>query len=386
MLKFLRNKHHQKKIYIILAIAIIPPFLMWGVSTSQKDSKVPSTVGVIENKKVSLREYLNSYKAVQHEMAFMYGDKLKEAASTINYKGEAWDRILLLYHAKKEKIKANDSEVVEWISRQPIFQNHGQFDTNIYNLYVNRYLRSNARDFEEEIRDILTIEKIASSIKSNITIKDNELKTLYHRENGEADILYGVVPWESEKNNVKVSDDEIKSIYPIVKDRLADKKSSRTLSFDEAKEELERIMLRQKAIEAAVSKLNDTKNKINGNDLEKILKDFSVEAKRFEKFKKGTYLPGVGPSEVVNKITAKLKEGEISQAFSTPNGAGILKIIKDWSVDDKKFESEKEDFRKEMTSQKASEEMRTLLNKLRNQLKINLETMRQIFAEEKSAS
>ena len=244
MLKFLRNKHHQKKIYIFLAVAIIPPFLMWGVTTSQKDSKIPSTIGVIENKKVSLREYLNSYRAVQHEMAFMYGERSKEVASTINIKGEAWDRILLLYQAKKEKIRTGDTEVVEWISRQPLFQSHGQFDANIYNLYVSRYLRSNARDFEEEIRNILTIEKIADKIRSHITIKDEELKTLYKQANNQKDFVY----------------------------------------------------------------------------------------------------------------------------------------------DDKKFEGEKEIFRKKMTVEKASAAMKTLLDKLRNQLKIDLETMRKIFAEEKPAA
>ncbi len=392
MLKFLRNKRHQKKIYIILAIAIIPPFLMWGVTTTQKDSKIPSTVGVIENKKISLREYLNSYKAVQHEMAFMYGEKLKEVAPMINMKGEAWDRILFLHEAKKERIKANDAEVVEWVSRQPLFQSHGQFDTNIYNLYVSRYLHSNARDFEEDIRDILTIEKIADKIKSGIVIKEDELKTLYRQANGKRDILYGVVPWESEKDNVKISDDDVNKLYPLVKDRLAkpekaqDKKSDQPLNTDEAKGELKRIMTRQKAMEAAVAKLNEAKNKMNGNDLEKTLKDLSVEAKRGEKFKSGDDLPGIGSSETVDQIIAKLKEGEVSQAFATPNGAGIFKITKDWDVDNKKFESEKEVFRKKMIDQKASEKMKTLLDKLRNQLKIDLETMRKIFAEEKPAS
>ena len=206
MLKFLRNKHHQKKIYIILAIAIIPPFLMWGVTTSQKDSKIPATIGVIENKKVSLREYLNSYKAVQHEMALMYGEKLKEAAPTINMKGEAWDRILLLNYAKKEKIKTSDAEVVEWISGQPLFQSHGQFDANIYNLYVTRILRSNARDFEEEIRDVLTIEKIAAKIRLNITVKDEKLKGQKALE--EMKVLLGKL-----RNELKIDLETMRKIF-----------------------------------------------------------------------------------------------------------------------------------------------------------------------------
>src|SRR3989338_8741305 len=97
MLKFLRNKSHQKKIYIILAAAIIHPFLMWGVSTSQKDSRIPSTVGTIDNRQITLKEYLASYKAVQHQMAFSFGDKLREVSKKINVKGEAWDRLLLLH-------------------------------------------------------------------------------------------------------------------------------------------------------------------------------------------------------------------------------------------------------------------------------------------------
>lgn len=476
MLKFLRKKHNQKRIYIILAITIIPPFLFWGVITSQKDSKVPSTVGVIDNRKISLREYLNSYKAVQHEMAFMYGDKLKEAAAMINFKGEAWDRLLLLHYAKKQNIKTTDNEVVDWISQQPVFQSHGQFDTNVYKLYVTRYLRSNERDFEEEIRDILTIEKVSDQVRSNVDLKDSDLKNLYIDENAERDIVYGVVSWESEKENVKVDDNDVKNIYPIVKDKLTepekvkisylfvpkekidasksildekdlpmgslaskyslniketgyfskndavpdiglspevlfasfslpvdqesdwirvdngaykikvtDKKSERPLSLDEAKDSLKKIILKQKAIDAAVAKLNDLKKKMTGNDLEKFLKDNSIEAKHADKFKKGSYLPGVGPSQTVDETIIKLKEGEVSSAFATPDGAGILKIVKNWAIDEKKFEQEKEEFRKKMTAQKAQKQMKELIEKLRNQLKIDMDTMQKIFAEEKPA-
>ena len=477
MLKFLRNKHHQKKIYIILAAAIIPPFLMWGVSTSEKGSKIPSTVGRIDNKKISLKEYLNSYKAVQHQMAFIYGDKLREAAPKINTKGEAWDRILLLHEAKKERIKTSDTEVVEWISKQPLFQSHGEFDTNIYNLYVNRYLRSNPRDFEEEIRDILTIEKIADNIRSRIWVNESDLKALYLQENSEKDVLYGIASWESEKGNVKVGDEEIAKVYPIVKDKLSepervkvsylfipkdkeeslktifnekgmtlealaakysvelkeigyfskdeaaagsgplmdlspvifslapqkesdwirlgigsykikiiDKKSERSLTADEAKIELKSIILKQKASEAVIKKMNEIKNKLTGNDLEKTLKDLLIDTQRYSKFKKGSALPGIGPSQAVDSVVASLKEGEVSQAFAAPGGACILKVTKIWPAGDKTYESEKAAFRKKVLDQKISDEMSKLLDKLRNQLKVDLETMRKIFAEEKPAA
>lgn len=473
MLKFLRNKRNQKKIYIVLAIAVIPPFLMWGVSTSQKDAKVPSTLGVIDNRNVSLREYLNSYKAVQHEMTLMYGQKAKESASMINYKGEAWDRLLLLYHAKQEKINTTDTEVVQWLMNQTIFQSHGQFDDNLYKLYVNNYLRSNARDFEEEVRDLLTIQKVVDKLKSNIALTDAELKSLYDQENSQRDIAYGVLSWESEKNNVQVTDEDIRNIYPLVKDKLTDpervkisyllvpkqnveslkalfdekgatlealskkyslpiketgyfskneavpeiglskdilfasfslplnqesdwfsldggsykikvtdKKAERPLSLDEAKEELKKIMLKQKAIQSAITKLDEAKKKMQGNGFEQTLKDLGIEIKHLEKYKKGDTIPEIGKSETAEKIITGLKQGELSQAFPAPNGASIVKVVKNSAGDDQKFEAEKEEFKKKILQEKASEGMRDLMGKLRNKLKIDLETMKKLFASE----
>lgn len=477
MLKFLRNKHTQKKIYIILAIAIIPPFLMWGVSTSQKDAKIPSTLGMLDNKKVSLKDYLKSYKAVQHEMALMYGQKANSAAAMINYKGEAWDRLLLLHYAKQEKIKTADTEVVQWLMNQPIFQSRGQFDDKLYKLYVSNYLRSNARDFEEEVRDLLTIEKVVDKLRSNITVTDVELRTIYDQENSEKDIVYGLLPWESERDNFQVSDQDIQNIYPIVKDRLTepekvkisylfipkeamenlkavfdeksgmlealskkyslplketgffskndavpeiglskdilfasftlpinqesewfhldqgaykikvvDKKAERPLSLDEAKEELKKIILKQKALEAVVSKLNDAKKKVEGGDLEQTLKSLGLETKHIENFNKSDYIPEIGNSETAAKIISDLKEGEVSQAFPTPNGAGILKVVKTKGVDTKKFESEKEEFKKKILQEKSTDSMKELLGKLRNKLKIDLDTMKKIFSEEKTTA
>ena len=385
MLKFLRNKHHQKKSYINLAFAIISPFLMWGVNTSQKESKVPSTLGSIENKKISVKDYLSSYKAVQHAMVLMYGKKAAEASSLINYKGEAWDRLLLLDYAKQQNLKTADSEVVEWLMNNPNFQDQGQFDNNRYKYIVNKALNSNARDFEEEIRGLLTINKVIDKVRSDVHVTDAELSSLYSQENSERDLLYGVLSWESEKNNVTVTDDDIQKIYPLVKDRLTDKKTEKSLSVEEAKNELKNILLKQKAVEAAVSKLNGAKKKMQGNELEPLLKDLAIEARRYEKFKAGDVIPAIGDAQTLNKILAQLKEGEVSPAFAAANGAGIVKVLKNGTMDAKKFETEKEAFRKNIAQDKTSKLVDELLGKLRNKLKIDLETMKKLFTSEEQS-
>ena len=166
-----------------MALAIIPSFMLWGVMLTAKDSQSASTLGVIGRQKISLQDYLASYKAVQHEITLRYGESAKELVKRLNIKGEAWDRLLLLHYARQQKIKVNDKEVVAWLVNQPIFSRKGDFDANFYKLYVSRYLRMSTREFEEEIRQLLAIDKIRDHLTAQIRLKDSEVDTLVGKMN-----------------------------------------------------------------------------------------------------------------------------------------------------------------------------------------------------------
>lgn len=166
MLKFLRNKQNQKRVYWILAIVILPPFLLWGVVVQQEEKGL-SALGTLEGHRVSAGDYLKSYHAVQHQALLLYGEQYKQIQSFINFKGEAWDRLLLLNYAKKKKISASDREVVDWLTKQPGFSSEkGEFDADFYKLYVDRFLKTDTRAFEEEVRQFLTIRKISRRFKT----------------------------------------------------------------------------------------------------------------------------------------------------------------------------------------------------------------------------
>lgn len=380
MLKFLRNKKNQKRIYIALAVAIIPGFMFWGISLSGKEGKTSSTLGVIEKEKISVKNYLDSYKALQHEIALMYGDKASLILPHINMKGEAWDRLLLLHYAKKEKIKTSDSEVVQWLMSQTAFMNKGRFDSKFYELYIRNLLRIDPRAFEEETRQTLTLDKIREKIKSKISIQDETLKALYGQENGERSIAYAALPWESEKDHVQTTDEELEKVYPLIKDQF--KKEDRTLSFEEAKEELKALLIKQKAMNAAIKKLNEMREKIKTSSFEKVMTEEKIEIKTLEKYTKETPLPDIGIVENFQKTVAELKEGEISQGFAVTNAGVMVKVVQDSPVDDKKFEADKENFRKKTLEKQFVKEMDLLLNNLRNQLTLDLEMMKKLFPSE----
>ncbi len=383
MLKFLRNKKTQKKIYIGLALVIIPSFLFWGLMISKEDTQTnPNTaLGRIENHSVSVQEYLKSYNAVQHQVVLVYGERAKMIARFIDLKAEAWDRLLLLTYAKKEKLKAGDSEVVDYLASQPIFINHGKFDDKFYKAYVTNYLRISVRDFEEEIRQMLTIHKIQERIGRRIQPSEQELKELYNSEIGEKDIVYGILSWESQKNKVLVSEEEISAVYPLLKDKLQEAGSdAKSLSIEEAKGRLKDLMIKQKATEAAVKQLDQIRSTLGTADFEKTLSGQGIEVKHAEKFTaESSSLPGVGPSNSFERMISGLKEGGISQAFATPTGAAIIQIVKASPADPQKFEKDKIGFKEKVRDKKIVEKMDALLNELRQKLTLNPDVMNKLF-------
>ena len=57
MLKFLRNKKTAKKVWIGLAIIIIPAFALWGFGGASRNKEETASVGKIFGHSVSIIEF-----------------------------------------------------------------------------------------------------------------------------------------------------------------------------------------------------------------------------------------------------------------------------------------------------------------------------------------
>ena len=384
MLKILRHKGVQKNIYYGLAVTVVLTFVVSGVLIGRDDDKTASTLAKFENRKISVHEYLNSYRAVQRQAGWMYGNDLAQMRSRINFKGEAWDRLLLLEHAKKKKIHATDQEVVGWVTKQQGFQKDGKFDDAFYRLYVERALRTTPRQFEEEVRQMLTIAKLQDEVKSGVGVPDEKLKELYQQQKTEKDLEYGLLRGETFEPQITVSEEELQPLYNVLKNQPAEE-GKPPKSEQEMKEDLKKQLRQTQAGQLAVKKLQEIKGKIkNPADFENSLKSEKIEPVKLEKYKKGTYPEGIWPSENLQKAVENLKQGEISDAFDVPKGAMIVKVTNVHAFDEKKFEEEKTSFREQTESQKSREEMEKLLEELRNKLSLNLELMKQLFPADAS--
>ena len=176
MLKILRNKKTAKKVWIGLAIIIIPAFALWGFGSGTRNPKDSAPIGKIFGRQVSSLEFNESLAAAKTSAFMQFGDKLPEVEKYLNLPAQAWERLILLYEAKKRRIKASDKEVIELIQSMPYFQNKSGFNDKIYEETLRYVFRLQARAFEEQMRQSIILSKLYQQVTEKIKLSDEEVR------------------------------------------------------------------------------------------------------------------------------------------------------------------------------------------------------------------
>ena len=164
MLKVLRNKKTARKIWIGLAIIIIPAFTLWGFGSAFRSKQENPPLGKLFGRSISTLEFKDAVDAVRIEALIRFGDKYQEMQQYLNFETEAINRLILLREAKIRKIKVSDKEVIEQIESYPFFMAKGQFDTKNYEQNLQYGFHIQPRAFEEQVRQNMTISKLYRQI------------------------------------------------------------------------------------------------------------------------------------------------------------------------------------------------------------------------------
>ncbi len=310
MLKFLRKDKVRKRVFLFVAIAVIATFAVSGVMLSDDDKNATGSLAQLDKKKISVQDYLNSYRAVQHQFELFFGGRDVDR-SRINFKGEAWDRILLLDHAKKEKISVSDKEVVEWITTQPAFKTKEKFDDALYKMYIERGLRSTPRAFEEEIRQMLVIRKVTEKLQESQPLTDEKLKQLYTEEKSEKDILMATLPKEGFISQVPSTDKDIDQLYDVVKNDLTSPE----------KVKLQYLFVPKDKAESLKAALDD-----NSSMLEDLAKNFSLEIKETAFFSRNDTVEELKTAPDALALAFTAEAGADNDWVNGDNGSYKIKV------------------------------------------------------------
>lgn len=295
MLKILRSKHMRKRVFLALAVIIIPAFTFWGFSTAFRGKREAIYAGRISGRAVTVLEYKDALEAVRDLALIQLGDKFNEMSQYLNLESQAWDRLALLREANRLKIKVSDQEVVNAITTSPLFMHKGKFDEHLYKEILHSYFHITERNFEEHIRQTLAIERLYSKVVSQVTASGEEMKQEYRKANEEVSVNYiAAIPADFAKD-INVSDPEIQDYFKNhTNDFIQPPAFSLEYAADDSVDKLKLI-----APGAA-----------NSEDFKRRVQQAGLEVKETGNFNITDSIPGIGWSPQILTVLVKMKPGE----------------------------------------------------------------------------
>lgn len=300
----------MKRIMWVLAILIIPAFVIWGAGTSAKDkSNKPGYAGKLFGKKVSYEDYNNMWNVARDYAVKSFGNNVPQ--EYINQM--AWSRLILIEEAKMEKLTITDREVVEKIASFPAFQRNGSFDKKLY----KSMLQDAARSFEEKLRDDILISKLSDKVTSSIKINDEDVKNEYKNRFEKIKSSYVLIPFSESEKDVQYTDSEFLDFYE--KNKAAFKKGEQiNVKY------LEISLPAPNTEELAYKVLDQVNSKKN---LEEPAKDNSLEVKETGFFSANEEIPGIGWSYEFTKAGFELEKNQINNMLvKTEKGFCIIQL------------------------------------------------------------
>lgn len=181
VMKFFRKKKNVKIILWIVAILIIPGFLIWGVGLGG-DSKKAYYAAVVNRQPITIREYYQSVSEVEKKYREIFGENASDLLKRMNIEQSVLESMirekLLLQQARRRRIRVLNTEIVEVIKADPSFKDEkGRFDEKRFKEVISYYSAEELRKIEDDIRKNLMINKLKEQVVSqgNITVSDEEV-------------------------------------------------------------------------------------------------------------------------------------------------------------------------------------------------------------------
>jgi len=359
MLRLLRNKKTAKKIWIGLAIIIIPAFTLWGFIGTKGDQQGTSVAGKIFGKNVSNLEFRTSLTAVRTKAIMQFGDKLPEIEKYLNFESQAWGRLIILAETKMRRINVKDKEVVQEIQNAPYFHDKNGFSNKIYQEILRYALRLQPRIFEEQTRQNLILAKLYKQITQNVKLNDDLIRQEYLKTNTELNIHYIASLFSDFAAKIKPTDKELADYFEknkaMFKEPPAKDQPARIPELAEIKNKVQDAWVKEESKKIAENKIKECAEKLKNNEFEQAAKDSGLKTGQTIFFKSSDQIENLGPAEIFWNTANKLKDKEPSSVLANAQGYYLIKLGAIKPIDETKFAKEKQEFSQKLLSDKQNE-------------------------------
>jgi len=174
----------------IFAIALVF-ILQFGPGSRGCNAPLAPTVkdaaARVNGQEISLTDFRRAYALRLDALRQRGGGDLPEAlARQFGIPGRVLDELitaeLLQQAAEAHGITVSDTELLDYLRKDPSFQKDGQFDPETYTQVLQTYLRKTAPDYEAGLRRRLAAGRLLAMVSDTAEVSEDELRARFQRE------------------------------------------------------------------------------------------------------------------------------------------------------------------------------------------------------------
>ncbi|MGB2879156.1 MAG: peptidylprolyl isomerase [Candidatus Omnitrophota bacterium] len=323
VLSILRSKKFAKRVLFALLVLIIPAFVLWGVGNI---SQRPPLIGQIGGQKIQATDLAKSAQGVRIQILLTYFNdpetlnRILQNRTITNFM--AWERLIFLNAARKNRIKVNDREVMTFISQHPLFQKNGIFDMKIYTYILRNMLSINPAQFEKLVKENLEVRKFRQNLLGNITIDDDDLLSFYKAANDKVDISYVLIGKSLFIDKINVEPEEIRTFYANNKNAFLSP-AEIDIEYVEIPYDEEKRTTATETIRKMYPELQASPNKFST-----IAEKNGFRYGRTGLFSQNELIPGIQSTKTIHDLAFSMKVDEISPPVFSESDKGKVYILR----------------------------------------------------------
>lgn len=410
--RLIKSKTMRQRTSWMIAGILILPFILFFHATGRTPIKgAGGTAGVVFGRQIPWETFQQQQMWVRRQWENRFGD-IPEAIEGLLTQA-TWDRLILLEEAKRRRLRVDDRELAAFIERLPVFQEQGRFLPERY----HRFLRATGmspQQFEALLRYDLLIERLVGTIRTSVTVSEEEIRAAYEQAHArltasliviepsafsaqvdaaltdqEVQAQYDAHPEEVRTPEqivveyagathdelsapVRLTDEDLKTFYEDHREEFG-KDDGATKPLGAVRD-----VVRQHAIEARVHKQLTALALDLQEDLEaklpfdQIVKTRALTAHTAGPFPVHDLFVPNGPEPAILQAAAGLAEGQVSDLIKTDQGVYLARVTQRIAPRTPPFEEVRASVRQRLVQMKARATAKTTAEALHRRLEEQL--------------
>lgn len=366
MLEFIRNRAQTWIAWVIVALIIVP-FALWGIGDYFSGS-ADNSVAVVNDAKISEREFQEAYFQQQQRMKEMFGDEIDLSVFDDQIRQNVIDSLidqeLMIQYANQHGLRISAQQLAMVIQDIDAFKADGNFDRATYESALSMQGQSPGY-FESRVMRSLLTQQLYLGVAESSIVTDYALDTILRLQKQQREVGYFEIPQARYVAEIELSESEIKDYYhdnpaayssaehveveyvvlsaaeldtevKIEDDELKEAYESQKMGMATAEERSASHILIEIPYEASEDERQDANKRADevlaklqaGEDFSQLAKEFSNDPGSAES---GGDLGFFGKGDMVPEFDAKvfsMAEGELSGLVETEFGFHIIRLDK----------------------------------------------------------